>query len=140
MSPKVYSSYELRKPFYCSRHYQAIFFVFTRSLKSLTHPQDLIGYFSLFNSVLKKEKYLHPHSILIFSGAHNPEPPTTILGLSHGVVTDRFIFRYILGHAHFPRKWKLPALSMSAYRKGNQALTNTNKTDICTGLNLARLE
>ena len=36
-------------------------------------------------------------------GAHNPERATPILGLCHGVFTDQFIFRHILGH-FFPRK------------------------------------
>ena len=35
-------------------------------------------------------------------GAHNPERATPILGLCHGVFTDRFIFRQILGQ--FSRK------------------------------------
>ena len=30
------------------------------------------------------------------AGAHNPERTTPILGLCHGVYTDRFIFRHIL--------------------------------------------
>ena len=77
----------------------------------------------------------HSH---FFQEPTDPERPTPKLGLSHGVFTDRFIFRF-LEHAHFPRKWKLPALSMSASEKGKQALlTKTNKTvlsaDICTGL------
>ena len=37
------------------------------------------------------------------AGAHDPERATPILGLCHGVFTDRFIFRHILGH-FFPRK------------------------------------
>ena len=40
------------------------------------------------------------------TGAHNPERATLILGLCHGVFTDRFIFRHILGHL-FPRNWNL---------------------------------
>ena len=32
------------------------------------------------------------------SGDHNPERATLILGLRHGVFTDQFIFRHILGH------------------------------------------
>ena len=31
-------------------------------------------------------------------GAHNPERATPIQGLCHGVFTDQFIFRHILGH------------------------------------------
>ena len=42
----------------------------------------------------------------VLSGAHNPERATPILGLCHGVFTDRFIFRRILGK-FFPRKWNL---------------------------------
>ena len=37
------------------------------------------------------------------AGAHNPERATPILGLCHGVFTDQFIFRHILGH-FFPPK------------------------------------
>ena len=36
---------------------------------------------------------------LYFSGTHDPEPPTPILGLCDGVFKDRFIFRL-----HFPKK------------------------------------
>ena len=32
------------------------------------------------------------------TGAHNPESATLVLGLCHGVFTDQFIFRHILGH------------------------------------------
>ena len=32
------------------------------------------------------------------AGAYKPERETPILGLWHGVLTDRFIFRHILGH------------------------------------------
>ena len=41
-------------------------------------------------------------SFLVITGAHNPERPTPILGLCHGVFTDKFIFRHILGL--FPRE------------------------------------
>ena len=37
-------------------------------------------------------------------GTHNTERATPILGLGHGVFTDQFIFRHILGH-FFPRKY-----------------------------------
>lgn len=33
-------------------------------------------------------------------GAHNVKRASPILGLFHGDFTDRFIFRYILGHLH----------------------------------------
>ena len=39
-------------------------------------------------------------------GAHNPERATPILGLRHGVFTDQFSFRYILGY-FLPRKQNL---------------------------------
>ena len=32
------------------------------------------------------------------TGVHNSERATPILGLNHGVFTDQFIFRHILGH------------------------------------------
>ena len=34
----------------------------------------------------------------VFSGAHNSERATPILGLCHGVFTGQFIFRHIFGH------------------------------------------
>ena len=40
------------------------------------------------------------------AGVHNPERANPILGLCHGVFTDRFIFRHIL-RQFFPRKWNL---------------------------------
>ena len=43
---------------------------------------------------------------LAAEGTHNPERATPILGLCHGVFTDQFIFRHILGH-FFPRKENL---------------------------------
>ena len=43
---------------------------------------------------------------LAAEGTHNPERATPILGLCHGVFTDQFIFRHILGH-FFPRKQNL---------------------------------
>ena len=43
------------------------------------------------------------------SGAHDPEQATRILGLYHGVFTERFIFWYILGH-FLPRKWTLRSI------------------------------
>ena len=41
-----------------------------------------------------------------YAGAHKLERATPILGLCHGVFTDQFIFRHILGHL-FPRKQSL---------------------------------
>ena len=38
--------------------------------------------------------------------AHDQERETPILGLCHGVFTDQFIFRHILGQ-FFPREWNL---------------------------------
>ena len=40
------------------------------------------------------------------SEAHNPERATPMLRLCHGVFTDQFIFRHILGH-FFPQKLNL---------------------------------
>ena len=45
-------------------------------------------------------------------GAHNPERATPILGLCHGVFTDRFIFRHILGQ--FSRENGTFSTSMNA--------------------------
>ena len=44
-------------------------------------------------------------------GARNPEGAVPILGLCHGVFTDQFIFRHILGHFFFfnnNRPWNVP--------------------------------
>ena len=50
-----------------------------------------------------------------------PERATPILGLCHGVFTDRFIFRHILGQ-FFPRKWNLrhvyESIRSVRYQKG----------------------
>ena len=43
---------------------------------------------------------------MVLSGAHNSERATSILGLYHGVLTDQFILRHILGH-FFLRKENL---------------------------------
>ena len=42
----------------------------------------------------------------VHTAAHNPERATPTLGLCHGVFTDRFIFRHILGQ-FFSRKWNI---------------------------------
>ena len=42
----------------------------------------------------------------VHTAAHNPERATPTLGLCHGVFTDRFIFRHILGQ-FFTRKWNI---------------------------------
>ena len=55
-----------------------------------------------------KHRYRFPQWLksLTFPEAHNPESATFILGLCHGVFTDRFSFRCILQH-FLPRKRKL---------------------------------
>ena len=64
---------------------------------------------------------------LTTSGAHNPERATPILGLCHGVFTDQFSFRHILGH-FFPRKQNLhhvyERIRSKKYQKGK---LNVNK-------------
>ena len=42
----------------------------------------------------------------VHTAAHNPERATPTLGLCHGVFTDRFIFRHILGQ-FYTRKWNI---------------------------------
>ena len=44
--------------------------------------------------------------IIAIAGAHNPEWATPILGLCHGVFTDQFIIRHVLGY-FFPWKQNL---------------------------------
>ena len=59
----------------------------------------------------RNEERLYMQVSLVFAGrwnlaaegTHNPERATPILGLCHGVFTDQFILRHILGHL-FPRK------------------------------------
>ena len=41
--------------------------------------------------------------IIVIAGAHNPEWATPIVGLCHGVFTDQFIIRHVLGHSF---SWK----------------------------------
>ena len=48
-----------------------------------------------------------------FPGAHNPEQATPILGLCHGVFTDQYICRHVLGH--FSRENRISTMSMSAF-------------------------
>ena len=50
-------------------------------------------------------------SFLVITGAHNPKRATPILGVYHGVFTDKFI----LGHALFPAKVGSPPRSISAF-------------------------
>ena len=50
--------------------------------------------------------YLQLNSGMCSPGAYKTERATPILGLSHGVFTDRSIFRYNLEHFS-PRKWEL---------------------------------
>ena len=55
-------------------------------------------------------RYLCQSSIkeitFVHTAAHNPERATPTLGLRHGVFTDQFIFRHILGE-FFSRKWNI---------------------------------
>ena len=44
--------------------------------------------------------------VIAITGAHNPEWETPILGLCHGVFTDHFIIRHVLGY-FFPWKQNL---------------------------------
>ena len=46
-------------------------------------------------------------------GARYPEGAVPILGLCHGVFTDQFIFRHILGH--FSRENRISEMSMSEF-------------------------
>ena len=55
---------------------------------------------------IKLTGYTHLDKDPTCTGAHNPARATPILGLCHGVFTDWFIFRHILGQI-FPRKWNL---------------------------------
>ena len=63
------------------------------------------------------------------TGAHNPERATPILGLYHGVFTDQFIFRHILGH--FSRENRISTMSISEfkviYQKGNLIVIKRQK-------------
>ena len=54
----------------------------------------------LYDDLQRVTKYLIEVDNAI-AGTHDPESPTPILGLCHGVFTDRFIFRL-----HFPKKTK----------------------------------
>ena len=45
-------------------------------------------------------------NVFIHAAADNPERATPKLGLCHGVFTDLFIFRHILGQ-FFTRKWNI---------------------------------
>ena len=64
------------------------------------------------------------------AGAHNPERTTPILGPCHGVYTDRFIFRHILGH-FFQRKWNVhhvyERLRRIRYQKGKRNVIKRQK-------------
>ena len=62
--------------------------------------------------------------------AHNAERATPILGLWHGVFTDRFIFRHIL-EQFFPRKWNLrhvyERIQIIRYQKGKRNVIKGQK-------------
>ena len=64
------------------------------------------------------------------AGAHNPERTTPILGLCHGVYTDRFIFRHILWH-FFQRKWNVhhvyERIRSIRYQKGKRNVIKRQK-------------
>ena len=64
------------------------------------------------------------------AGDHNPERSSSILGLCHGVFTDRFSFRHILGH-FFPRKWNFhhvyECIRSIRYQKGKNNVLKRQK-------------
>ena len=66
-----------------------------------------------FGLLARVHRDFYPQRILHQSGTHNSERATPTLGLCHGVFTDQFIFRHILGHV-FPPKKELSTMSMSA--------------------------
>ena len=53
------------------------------------------------------------------AGAHELEPATPILGLCHGVFTDRFIFRSLFAGNFFR---SLPVLSNVIHRSGGKKM------------------
>ena len=79
---------------------------------------------------LAPTKYTPAWIKIIITGAHNPERPTPILGLCHGVFTDRFIFRHILEHS-LPRKWNLrhvyKRIRSIRYQKGKRNVIKRQK-------------
>ena len=62
-----------------------------------TIPKGIVGGF-VFTVFQRNLKEWHEKPWI-----RSPERATSILGLCHGVFTDQFIFRHILGH-FFPRK------------------------------------
>ena len=62
-----------------------------------TIPKGIVGGFE-FTVFQRNLKEWHEKPYI-----RSPERATPILGLSHGVFTDQFIFSHILGH-FFPRK------------------------------------
>ena len=67
-----------------------------------------------------------------YSGAHNPERATLILGLCHdGAFTDQFIFRHILGH-FLPQEKNLhhvyERIRSITYQKGKPNVIKRQKT------------
>ena len=65
-----------------------------------TIPKGIVGGF-VFTVFQRNLKEWHEKPWI-----RSPERATSILGLCHGVFTDQFIFRHILGH-FFPRKQNL---------------------------------
>ena len=66
----------------------------------------------------------------LLTRTQNPEQATPILGLCHGVFTDRFILRYILEH-FFTRKLKVhslkePRIRSLRYKNGKQYVIGKN--------------
>ena len=88
------------------------------TLHGAKEPSNTIHYPSL-GMLMKGSKSNH------IPGAHNPELATPMLGLCHGVFTDQFIFRHIVGH--FFGENRTSTMSMSAFevwriKKENQML------------------
>ena len=74
---------------------------FTVGKRPVTQAKGKTGYIHLY--ILTKRL---SQLFSLPSGAHDQEQATRILGLYHGVFTERFIFWYILEH-FLPRKWTL---------------------------------
>ena len=93
-----------------------------------------------FGLLARVHRYFYPQRILHQSGAHNSERATPILGLCHGVFTDQFIFRHILGH-FFPRKQNLhhvyERIRSIRYRKGKLNVIKRQKNNIFRSVSFA---
>ena len=77
-----------------------------RERPSICPPGDVLR-FCISKVRLERRTSHVPNLVLLInweqSRAHNPDRATPILGPCHGVFTDQFIFRHIIGH-FFPRK------------------------------------